>query len=76
MQPVVIKRRSDKIEKIKRETKELGTEIHPGKGVLIEEKFPNTRKPFHQWVWGKFLNLREQHNWEEKEINKTHRLHS
>ena len=29
-------------------------EIHPGKGVLIEEKFANTRKPSHQGVWGKF----------------------
>jgi len=41
-------------------------EIHPRKGVLIEEKFPNTRKPSHQQVWGKFSNLGGQHNQEEK----------
>jgi len=41
-------------------------EIRPRKGVLIEEKFPNTRNPSHWWVWGKFLNLGGQHNWEEK----------
>ena len=32
-------------------------------GVVKEEKFPNTRKPFHQWVCGEFWNLRGQHNW-------------
>ena len=39
-------------------------------GVVKEEKFPNTRKPFHQWVCGEFWNLRGQHNWEEKINNK------
>ena len=65
-QPVVFKRRLDKIEKIKKETKELGMEIHPEEGVLKEEKFPNTRKPSHQWVCGEFWNLRGQHNQKEK----------
>ena len=44
---------------------ELGTDICPGKGVLIE-KFPNTRKPSHLWVQEKFSNLGGQPNWEEK----------
>ena len=43
--------------------------ICPRKRVLKEEKFPNTRKPSHQQVCGKFWNLRRQHNLEEK-INK------
>ena len=38
-------------------------EIHPGKGVLIED-VPNTRKPLHWPVWGKFLNLEGQPDWE------------
>ena len=41
-------------------------ESRPGKGVLKEEKFPNTRKPSHHQVCGEFWNLRGQHNWEEK----------
>ena len=45
-------------------------EIHPGKGFLEEEKFPNTRKHSHQWVCGEFWNLRGQHNQEEKQTNK------
>ena len=44
-------------------------EIHPGEGVVKEEKFPNTRKPSHRQVCGEFWNLRGQHNREEK-INK------
>ena len=47
-------------------------EIHPGEGVMKEEKFPNTRKPSHQWVCGEFWNLRVQHNWEKKK--KKHRI--
>ena len=31
-----------KIKKMKKETKELGTELHPRKAVLKREKFPNT----------------------------------
>ena len=34
-------------------------ETHPREGVMKEEMFPNTRKPFHQWVCGEFWNLRE-----------------
>ena len=34
----------------KGETKELGMETHPGEGVMKEEKFPNSRKPSHQWA--------------------------
>ena len=34
------------------------------------DKFPNTRKPSHQWVCGEFWNLRGQNNWEEKEKKK------
>ena len=41
-------------------------EIHPGKGVLKEEMFPNTRKHSHCQVCGEFWNLRGQHNQEEK----------
>ena len=33
--------------KDKGETKEVGMELHPGKGVLKREKFPNTRKHSH-----------------------------
>ena len=33
--------------KDKKETKEVGTELRPGKGVLKREKFPNTRKHSH-----------------------------
>ena len=57
MQPVLFKRRKGKISKIKRETKELRMETHPGEGVVKEEKFPNTRKPSHQQVCGEFWNL-------------------
>ena len=41
-------------------------ETHPGKGILKEEKFPNTRKLSHRWVHGGFWNLRGQHNQEER----------
>lgn len=56
--------------KRKRETKELDTETRPGEGVVKEEKFLNTRKPFHWWVCGEFWNLRGQNNQEEKKKNK------
>ena len=55
-----------KHKKIKRKIKELGMETHPGKGVIKEEKFANTRKPSHWRVCGEFWNLRGQHNQEEK----------
>ena len=53
-----------------RETIELGKEIHLGKGVL-KRKFSNTRKLSHWQVWGKFLKLKGQPNWEEKYIKPT-----
>ena len=36
---------------------------------MKEEKFPNSRKPSHPWVYGEFWDLRAQHNWEEKKIH-------
>ena len=55
-------------------------ETYPGEGIVKKEKFANTRKPSHWWVYGKFWNLRGQHNQEEEKQNKTnqktHRLHS
>ena len=50
----------------KRETKEVGTELRPGKGVLKREKFPNTRKHSHCQVCGESWNHRGQHNWGKK----------
>ena len=46
-------------------------ETHPGEGVMKEEKLPNSRKPCHRWVYGKFWNLRGQHN-QERKITHTH----
>ena len=46
-------------------------EIHPGEGVVKEEKFPNTRKPSHQQVCGEFWNLRGQHNQEGEKKKST-----
>ena len=71
-QPIVFKRKWGKIKKTKKETKEVGTELHPGKGVLKREKFPNTRKPSHQRVCGEFWNLRGEHNWEGEKHTHTH----
>ena len=31
-------------------------ETHPREGVVKEEKFPNTRKPSHQWVSGEGIS--------------------
>ena len=55
---------------MKKETKELGMEIHPRKGVMKEEKFPNSRKSSHRWVCEEFWNLRGQHNQEEEKKKK------
>ena len=49
-------------------------ETHPGKGVIKEEKFANTRKPSHWRVCGEFWNLRGQHNQENKQTNTEYRL--
>ena len=50
----------------KKETKEVGTELHPGKEVLKREKFPKTRKHSHCRVCGEPWNHRGQNNWEKK----------
>ena len=36
----------------------------------MKEKFPNTRKPFHQQICGEFWNLRGQHNQKKKKERK------
>ena len=56
---------------MKTETKDLGMEIHPGEGVMKEEKFPHSRKPSHRWVCGEFWSLRRQHNQEETNLQNT-----
>jgi len=45
-------------------------ETPPREGVVKEEKFPNTRRPSHQRVYGEFWNLRGQHNQEGEKTNK------
>ena len=54
------------IYKTKKETKEGGTELCPGKGVLKREKFPNTRKPSHCRICAEPWKHRGQHNREGK----------
>ena len=70
--PLSLKGSRTKYKRLNIETKEVGMDTHPGKGVLKEEKFPNTRKPSHWWVCGEIWNLRGEHNWEGKK--KIHRL--
>jgi len=55
-----------KYKRQKIETKEVGMQLHSGKGVLKREKFPNTRKHSHCQVCGKPWKHRGQHNREEK----------
>ena len=43
--------------------------MHPGKGVLNREKFPNTRKPSHCRICAELWKHRGQHN-RKKKINK------
>ena len=50
-------------------------ETHPRKGVVKEEKFPNTRKPSHQRVYGEFWDLRGQHNRERKKKTSPQNMH-
>ena len=57
--------------KNKKRDKRVRNGDHPRKGVMTEEKFPNTRKPSHSWVCGEFWNLRVQHNWEKKKKKNT-----
>ena len=56
--------------KDKKRDKRVRDGDYPGKGVLKEEMFPNTRKHSHRRVCGEFWNLRGQHNWEEKKKKK------
>ena len=46
-------------------------ETCPEEEVVKEEKFPNSRKPSHQQIFGEFWNVRGQHNWEKKKKKKT-----
>ena len=64
-QPILFTRRQDKIQKTKRETKELGMETHPREGVM-KWKFPNIRKPSNQRVCGSFGILEGNTNWRGK----------
>ena len=41
-------------------------ELHPGKGVLKREKFPNTRKPSHCRICAELWKHRGQHKREGK----------
>ena len=36
---------------------------------MKEDKFPNSRKPSHQRIFGEFWNLRGKDNWEGKKKN-------
>ena len=49
-----------------KKTKEVETELHPRKGVLKREKFPNTRKYAHCQGCGKPWKHSGQNNREEK----------
>ena len=55
-----------KYKRQKKETKEVGRELCPGKRVLKREKFPNTRKHSHCRVCGEPWKHRGKHNMEEK----------
>ena len=44
----------------KKGDKKVRDRDHPGEGVVKKEKFPNSRKPSHWWVWGSGWNLRRQ----------------
>ena len=65
-QPIVFERGRKKYKRQREETKEVGMELHPRKGVLKREKFPNTRKHSHCRVCGEPWKHRGQHNREEK----------
>ena len=49
-QPILFKRRKDKIWKTKRETEELGMETGPGEAVM-KEKFLHSRKLSQARLW-------------------------
>ena len=69
-QPILFERRYYKIQKTKRETKELGMETRPREAV-VKGKFPNTRKPSHQRVCGTFGISEGNITWREKKKTKT-----
>ena len=55
-----------KYKRQKKKTKEGGTDLCLGKGVLKREKVPNTRKHSHCRVCAEPWKHRGQHNREEK----------
>ena len=61
---------------MKTETKDLGMEIHPGEGVVKEEKFPHSRKPSDRHVCRELWNLRWQHNWGVKKKKRNTHTHT
>ena len=71
--PILFKKEVRQNIKDKRDTEELGMEACSKEGVMKEGKFPNSRKPSHQWACGEFWSLRGQHN-QEKRKEKTHRI--
>ena len=56
-----------KYKRWKKETKEVGRELCPRKGILKGEKFPNTRKHSRCRVCGEPWKHRGQHNREKNE---------
>ena len=60
--------------KRQKERQELGIETCHREGVVKEEKFPNTRKPSHQRVYGEFGNPKGQHNQNGKKIHREYML--
>ena len=50
-----------KYKRQKKETKEGGRDVGPGKIVLKREKFPNTRKAFHCQIFAKLWTHKGQH---------------
>ena len=74
--PLSLKGDRKNIKDKKKETKEVGTELRPSKGVLKREKFPNTRKHSHCWVCAEPWKHRGQHNREEKLNNQNPQITS
>ena len=60
---------------MKKETKELGMETCPKKGV-IKEKFPNSRKPSHRWSVRSFGISEGNITRRKKKKKTTHRTHA
>jgi len=64
--PTLRKEVGKNIKNKKKETKEGGTELCPGKGILKREKFPNIRKPSHCRICAELWKHRGQYNREKK----------